>query len=589
MAKAYSYIRMSTGAQLQGDSLRRQMRRSEEYAREHNLTIDETFSLQDIGLSAFSGANVEKGDLGVFLQAVKDGRIKKGSYLLVESLDRLSRQKVETPLGMFLEILKHGIYIATLIDGHLYTPGKIDYPQLTFSLAIMARSFDESVTKSDRVASAWQNKRERKGILTKLCVAWVKIDNDRTSFSLIPERSAVVRRIFHEAADLGMGCDLIARRLNKDEIPTFGKSRGWHMSYIYKILSNKAVIGEFQPHVKREGKRAPVGNPIPNYYPPVIDENLFYRAQASRQNRLIKRSGRKGLGYANLFSGLLRCGTCDGPMHFLNKGGEHGQFVVCGNARRGLTDCFGGGWRYDEFEKTFLTFIREAKLAQVIGQLKPDNEQVKLQAEIGEMEGRLLEAKSRREKAFEMVAENPPSTYLKGKVYELDNTVTELEKALEEKKQLQISIRQSEESFEEGKQEIAELVEKLQSSDREAFDLRSAISAHLHSIVDRIQIWPGGTPSEITTEKNVRFLQVRFKDGSYRYIRPGKDFVMVASGEPMQFGDQPLSEKLEAIRSVVAEQTMIGVDKQSRKVVKDLLDKAPASPVLRALKDHTDK
>src|SRR4051812_34660586 len=47
--KAYSYIRMSTEGQLQGDSLRRQTDRSRLYALEHGLELDEatTFRLRE--------------------------------------------------------------------------------------------------------------------------------------------------------------------------------------------------------------------------------------------------------------------------------------------------------------------------------------------------------------------------------------------------------------------------------------------------------------------------------------------------------------------------------------------------------------
>ena len=147
----------------------------------------------------------------------------------------------------------------------------------------------------------------------------------------------------------------------------------------------------------------------------------------------------------NLFSGLLYCAMCDGPMHFVNKGGNNGKFLICDKAKRGLTDCFSGGYKYHEFEKSFLTFIKEAKLAQVVGQLRPDNNQHTLQDEISETEGRLIEAMSRRDKAFELFTGDPASEYLKGKIHELDHNVTELDKTLEEKKQLQIVISQREE------------------------------------------------------------------------------------------------------------------------------------------------
>jgi DNA invertase Pin-like site-specific DNA recombinase len=72
--------------------------------------------LQDIGVSAFDGSNVLSGQLGLFLKAVNEGRIAKGSFLLVESLDRLSREDALSALGTFTSLLKAGITIVTLSD-----------------------------------------------------------------------------------------------------------------------------------------------------------------------------------------------------------------------------------------------------------------------------------------------------------------------------------------------------------------------------------------------------------------------------------------------------------------------------------------
>ena len=41
MIKAYSYIRFSSTRQMRGDSLRRQTELSEQYAKEHNLELDQ--------------------------------------------------------------------------------------------------------------------------------------------------------------------------------------------------------------------------------------------------------------------------------------------------------------------------------------------------------------------------------------------------------------------------------------------------------------------------------------------------------------------------------------------------------------------
>ena len=84
--KAYSYIRMSTPDQIKGDSLRRQLARTREYAERNGLDLIESFD--DIGVSGFRGKNSELGALARFKSLVEQGEIVSGSYLIVESMDR---------------------------------------------------------------------------------------------------------------------------------------------------------------------------------------------------------------------------------------------------------------------------------------------------------------------------------------------------------------------------------------------------------------------------------------------------------------------------------------------------------------------
>ena len=123
--KAYSYLRFSTPEQLKGDSLRRQSEAVRAYADRHDLELSEE-NFEDLGLSAFRGRNMVEGSLGVFVEAVKSGRIKPGSVLLVESIDRLSRDRIMAALGRFSDILGLGVDIVTLTDGRRYSAESLD-------------------------------------------------------------------------------------------------------------------------------------------------------------------------------------------------------------------------------------------------------------------------------------------------------------------------------------------------------------------------------------------------------------------------------------------------------------------------------
>ena len=105
MPLAYNYIRFSTAEQRKGDSLRRQDDLAKAYAEEKGLSLDESLTMLDLGVSAFKGANAESGALAAFLEAIDNGHVPVGSYLLIESLDRLSRAQVFDALQLFIRII----------------------------------------------------------------------------------------------------------------------------------------------------------------------------------------------------------------------------------------------------------------------------------------------------------------------------------------------------------------------------------------------------------------------------------------------------------------------------------------------------
>src|SRR3954452_15539093 len=86
---AYSYLRCSTSEQAKGDSRRRQLAMAEKYAADHHLKLDKHLSFRDLGVSAFRGENAKEGALRAFLEAIEHNLVPWGSFMLLESLDRL--------------------------------------------------------------------------------------------------------------------------------------------------------------------------------------------------------------------------------------------------------------------------------------------------------------------------------------------------------------------------------------------------------------------------------------------------------------------------------------------------------------------
>jgi DNA invertase Pin-like site-specific DNA recombinase len=341
--QAYSYIRFSRPEQLKGDSLRRQLEGSQQWADELRLPLNT--ELRDLGRSAYSGAHREKGDLGKFLALVDRGEIARGSVLIIESLDRLSRETVLDALQQFTSLIQAGIVIATLADRQIYSRETIgnDWSKLIISLTIMARAHEESAMKAKRLSAAWEKKRRDASTkpMTARCPEWLKYEDGEFKEIRDPDpkkdRVAIVRRILEETVS-GLGKWKIAKKLDQDGIPPFRGKDGWHESSIQKIISNEAVIGVCQPHRKVKGQRIPEGDPIPNYYPAIVDEALFWRARSAVGSRRHGAAGRKGKGYPNLMQGLGMCECCGSGLVYVNKGHgpKGGQYLVCSKGRRHL-------------------------------------------------------------------------------------------------------------------------------------------------------------------------------------------------------------------------------------------------------------
>lgn len=356
-AKGYSYVRFSTADQIKGDSRRRQIELADKWCKANKVELVQRY--EDLGVSAFKGRNAENGALAEFLVLVRKRRIPKGSFLIVESLDRVSRNSITEALELFLGIIRSGVVVVTLMDGQRYDVASINnnMGSLMMSLATMYRAHEESRMKSQRISASWDAKRRRAGTekLTAKCVAWVRLSQDRKRFELIPERAAVIRRIY-QMTKKGHGAITIAKTLTREGVPTFGRSKAWHMSYIKKILNNRAVIGEFCPAMFRSGKRV-FFDPIPGYYPAALTRELYATVQQVRKTR----PSYAGRSNFNAFTKMAFDRTTGSAMVYSNKNRNEGwHYLVASHATVGLAKY--AAWQYDDFLAKFLIMCETAAL-----------------------------------------------------------------------------------------------------------------------------------------------------------------------------------------------------------------------------------
>lgn len=370
MRKAYSYQRFSTPEQSKGTSLQRQTDLAKSYCLQHGLELVESYT--DLGVSAFRGKNVDpETRLSAFLEDVRAKRVSAGSYLLVESLDRLSRNKARKALRVLEDVCELGVTVATLNDGKEYTEKSLndDPMSLLMSLLIFIRANEESETKSKRGLKNWEFKRGKalSATLSKRVVGWVSVvttaESKRSKPALIPERAEVVKQIFRDYLD-GMGQASIAGKLNTDGVPCFGKATMWHKPYISKILTNPAVIGTYEAHTleSRKAGAGPVES-VPNYYPSVVSVEDFERVQAMLQGHC--RKGQR-TEVRNLLSRLGKCPLCDGTMTRAYKGSKRGrgEYLLCVKAKN-KAGCLYHLVKYADVENSLVEGLQKLKLSSL--------------------------------------------------------------------------------------------------------------------------------------------------------------------------------------------------------------------------------
>jgi DNA invertase Pin-like site-specific DNA recombinase len=384
---AFSYVRFSHPDQSTGDSLRRQTEATRQWCERHGAILDTAITLHDLGKSAYTGThrqNPDRNALAAFLKLVESGRVPRGSYLVLENLDRLSREHIQPALLLALNLLQAGIRIVQLKPAEMVFDDKSDTLPVMMMMMELSRGHGESAMKSERIGAAWRAKkaaaRADGSVQTSRCPGWLRVVGRQRvgkhasggTFELVPERVMVVKRIFKLAiktvGHAGHGLNKIVQQLTRDEVPTFGRSGRWERVYVRKILTNRAVLGEYQP--KRHGKAE--GDPVPNYYPAVIDEATFAAAQLALAGRLDQR-GSPGKKVASLFTGLLHDARTGERMlirhqtrgRHKDKGRHKAKVLIPARSLDGAARAI--SFPYRLFETAILSLLQEIDPAEVLG------------------------------------------------------------------------------------------------------------------------------------------------------------------------------------------------------------------------------
>lgn len=419
---AISYKRYSSGKQSKGSSYERQQE-TENYCRNHGLTLID--HLEDLGVSGWTGANLEDtAALGGFLKEAQEGKIPKGTTLILENLNRLTRGKIMKATNLLTSILLLEIDVVTTMDGQRYTSNS-DMGQLLIAVTIMSQANQESENKSKYVKAAWVKKRAaiNRGEFVKMTQYpnWLEVQ-DGARYVLRKDAAKTVKLIFELYAS-GKGSHVIAKELNAQGIKPFSRIKHnkstFTFSSIERLLKTESVIGTCDV----------VDPPKKGYWPPAITEELWYKVQALRQQNNHYKGTRNDVKQVNFLAGIAVCSKCGAKMVRYSCTGKNDQryhYLTCSAAKYGehsldLTP-------YELIQESFISGIQLNGFLEPFLKAKTDTT---IEDKTAELQGKLVELEKTIGRVSDAIVKTD-SAALVERLSNLEQERKELRKTLED-------------------------------------------------------------------------------------------------------------------------------------------------------------
>ncbi len=424
MPRVFSYLRVSSVNQAhKGRGLEGQSTDADAWCKEHGLQLDTSLDLTDPGLSARYGEHVSNGCLGRFLLLAQAGELGQKPILLVESIDRLSRQElIDAVQDVIFGLLRSGMVIHTMEDAQIYTYESVnsDIGKAIQLIAKIHAAAEYSKKLSRRIQRSWDQSISEleAGRLPRanvFCPQWAQLKDGQVE--LIPEKVAIVKRVFEMA--MIDGDQVVAARLNEERIPTLSGKPEWTRFQVKNLLIDPKVWGAVvmnrqhnlsKKRRERRGDRAANERAFPDLLPLALTKQEVDQTLAARSARTHPGTGRGKRGTTwSIASGLTRC-SCGGgaSLKACKSGSKRNQngdlitlrYVKCREA------CGSKGYRLEALNAHLLTRLKMGQLQQLFAANTGKNVQIKAeQAAISRLQGQLAQSEQAEANASKLFKE----------------------------------------------------------------------------------------------------------------------------------------------------------------------------------------
>ena len=494
---AIIYARFSTPSQEKGDSLERQIGDCRDFCERNGLTVVD--EIADLGRSAYKGDHLSIGELGKLTDRIMSGEIEAGTTLVVEKMDRLSRQKPRVVQRWIEDVCDRGLRIAVRDPERWIDAKYLDEGSNTVALLdILMNSHAANIFSknlSDRLTKAWSSKKAKAAdgkLMTSVIPAWLYVD-DNDTIQVDPERGALVRRMYEMTAE-GIGAWTIANTFNEEKIEPWGpqrkqraaKIRGWNHTYIRNVLLSPAVDGDHYftvPHKKRRKRGDDV---LRGYFPMIegVDADLISRARSVTQQKGSRTGGRFASYGRNLFSTIATCAHCGSRMVLTGRGVHSAKpaYLQCDGAKKRKGCDRTGTFDYKTLEPAILSKILTVALDDRF--FKTDDDDIlRLTNAVAEVQKQLKDADDLRRGYSSLLAKRPDDARLNSDYDAASQECDRLEAELEQVRKV-LSTAKGATSPAEHARRVLEVSNAMKSDDEEVMAAaRRRVHASLKEVI----------------------------------------------------------------------------------------------------------
>lgn len=387
---AVSYLRVSSGKQATEErgGLDRQAAAFSGFCDCHRL-IPAPEALVDAGKSAYKGEHRRRGALAGFIAAAREGQFPEGTVLVVEDLDRFSREAPTEALQLLLGgLFGAGLALGVVRFGTIISKEEFNTPGSTAGIQLMVAmgmAHEYSAKLGARNRADWQRKRERSLQGHKIPgyrPFWCDWDEKARDY-VLNDRAEVVRQMVSLSIE-GQGLTRIAQILNREGHRT-PEGRPFSYSYVRNIVRDRKLLGEREWRTS-EDRDSPV-QAVPGYFPAVVTVEEFEACHLMIERRS-RRKGSLGKGSQvhNLFQGHSYC-QCGRLLTYQGRKAKPGReaygYLWCLGKRAGL--CDRPNVKYDE--ELILRALMGQKWGQFFRRADRRDEERQLREQIAQIEG----------------------------------------------------------------------------------------------------------------------------------------------------------------------------------------------------------